>query len=233
MVQPTVIVSHSSVTAAAKALKLDQIHKDANHIFGFQLQGALAKSVTESIATKNITLWASTLDNIPSHLFNFARKALLQILPTAANLKRWNRTLDPNCPLCACGRPQTNKHVLSNCDCPTALHRYTVRHNSILSLIISWLRSNISIDQLLYADLSDQNVLPVCDLFQHFRPDIAIVSRHSVEILELTVCHESNLISSNNYKKNKYQDICDFGSTLIAHKKITQYLIQISTLGFI
>ena len=49
------IVSHSSVTAAVKALKLDQIHKDANHLFGLQLQGALAKSVTESIATKNIT----------------------------------------------------------------------------------------------------------------------------------------------------------------------------------
>ena len=61
------IVSHCSVTVAAKALKLDQIHKDANHLFGLQLQGALAKSVTESIATKNIrpTLWASSLDNIP------------------------------------------------------------------------------------------------------------------------------------------------------------------------
>ena len=104
----------------------------------------------------------------------------------------------------------------------------TFKHNSILSLILAWLRSNRPISvQLLYANLSDQNVLPVCDLFQHFRPDIAIVSRHSVEILELTVCHESNLISSNNYKKNKYQDICDFGSTLIAHKKITPYFIKI------
>ena len=40
------------------------------------------------------------------------------------------------------------------------------------------------------------------------------------------------MISSSNYKKNEYQDISDFGSTLIAHKKITPYFIQISTLGF-
>ena len=53
-----------------------------------------------------------------------------------------------------------------------------------------------------------------------------IVSRHSVEILELSVCHETNLISSSNYKKQKYQDICEFGSTLIAHKKITPYFFS-------
>ena len=73
----------------------------------------------------------------------------------------------------------------------------------------------------MYADLSDQNVLPVCDLFQSFCPDIAIVSCNSVEILELTVCHETNLISSSNYKKHKYQDISDFGSTCTLYANST------------
>ena len=227
------IVSHSSATDATKTLKLNQSQKDVNHLFGLQLQGVLAKGVTESIASKNITLWASTLDNIPAHLFNFARKAFLQVLPTAANLKRWNRTQDPNCPLCACGQPQTNKHVLSNCGCPTALHRYTARHNSILALIVAWLRSSVSTGQLLYADLSESNVLLVCDLFQNFRPDIAIANNNSIQILELTVCHETNLISSRNYKVNKYKNINDFGSTLAANRKIMPYFVEVSTLGFI
>ena len=98
---------------------------------------------------KNIELWVTTLNNLPAHLFNFARKAFLQVLPTAANLKRGNRTQNPSCPLCASGQVQTNKHVLSNCSCPTALHRNTVQHNAVLSLLIDWLRSNISCRMLI------------------------------------------------------------------------------------
>ena len=85
----------------------------------------------------------------------------------------------------------------------------------------------------MYADLSESNVLPVCDLFQNFRPDIAIANNNSIQILELTVCHETNLISSRNYKVNKYKNISDFGSTLAANRKIMPYFVEVSTLGFI
>ena len=87
------IVSHSSVTSATKTLKLNQSQKDVNHLFGLQLQGALAKGVTESIASKNITLWASTLDNIPAHLFNFAREK--SISSSSSNCSE-SKTLEPN-----------------------------------------------------------------------------------------------------------------------------------------
>jgi len=52
-------------------------------------------------------------------------------------------------------------------------------------------------------------------------------------ILELTVCHETNLVSSHNYKKNKYKDMGNFGSTIAANRKISPYFIKIATLGFI
>ena len=227
------IVSHDSLAAAVKALALDQQLKAVNHLFGLQLQGALAKSLSESVPGKNIELWVTTLNNISSHIFNFARKAFLQVLPTAANLKRWGRTQDPSCPLCASGQPQTNKHVLSNCSCPTALHRYTERHNAVLALLITWLRSNISREQQLYADLVEVNVLPVCDLFISCRPDIAIVNRDSIHVLELTVCHETNMISSHDYKKSKYNDIAQHRSMLAGNRKIVPHFIEVSTLGFI
>jgi len=82
------------------------------------------------------------------------------------------------------------------------IHRYTVRHNAVLSLLIGWLRSNISCQQRLYADLVDVNVLPVCDSFQSYRPDTAVICADSIYVLELTVCHESNMIHSHDYKKN-------------------------------
>jgi hypothetical protein len=108
-----------------------------------------------------------------------------------------------------------------------------VRHNEVLSLIINWLRSSLSANQLIYADLSGSDILPVGDLFNGFRPDIAIADDNSICILELTVCHETNLISSRNYKHNKYKDISVCGSTLAGNRKIITHTIEISTLGFI
>ena len=180
-----IIVAHDSAAAASKFLKSEQS--------GLQVQGALIKCVTDSIASKNIQVWAAALDSLPSYLFNFARKALLQVQPHAASLKRWNRVIYqlirliyPSCPLYACGQSQTNKHVLSNCSNAAALRHYTFRHNDILSLLVSWLTSVKSASQLLYADLSDTRVLPICDIFTNCRPDLAIVDNNSIHILELS-----------------------------------------------
>ena len=108
------IVSHNSIAAASKSLKLDQRKSDVNHLFGLEVQGASVKCVTVSVSSKNIEIWASTIDNLPMHLFNFARTALclIQVLPTAANLKRWNRIQDASYPLCAKGHL---KHLKKTC----------------------------------------------------------------------------------------------------------------------
>ena len=37
------------------------------------LQGALVRSLSESVLGKNIELWVTTLNNLPAHLFNFAK----------------------------------------------------------------------------------------------------------------------------------------------------------------
>jgi hypothetical protein len=157
---------------------------------------------------------------------------VLQVLPTASNLFRWKRTLDPSCPLCACGKSQTNKRVLSNCSSATALHRYTNRHNEVLS-VIAWLRSSIAANQQLYADLPESDVSPVCDLFNNCRPDIVVCNSNSIHALELSVCHETNLLSSRSYKNEKYRSLAQRGSTRAANRRISSHTIEVSTLGFI
>ena len=79
----------------------------------------------------------------------------------------------------------------------------------------------------------EANILPVADLFKNYRPDIAIADSNSICTLELTVCHETNIVSSRDYKRNKYKNIADFGSTLAGNRKIYSQTIEISTLGFI
>ena len=115
---------------------------------------------------------------------------------------------------------------------PAALRQYTVKHNEVLSLLINWLWSCLAADLLIYADLPGSDIVPVGDLFNSFRPDIAVADDNSICTLELTVCHETNLISSRNYKHNKYKDISACGSTLAGNRKITSHTIEISTLGF-
>ena len=108
-----------------------------------------------------------------------------------------------------------------------------IQHNAVLSLLITWLRSAISAEQLLYADLVEGNVLPVGELFQNCRPDLAIVGRDSIHVFELTVCHETNMIRSRDYKKNRYKYIGLNRSTLAGNRTIVCHSIEISTLGFI
>jgi hypothetical protein len=75
--------------------------------------------------------------------------------------------------------------------------------------------------------------MPVCHLFLNCRPDIAIVSRDSIHVLELTVCHESNMTLSRDYKKTKYKDIALHRSTLAGNRKVVSHYIEVSTIGFI
>ena len=77
------------------------------------------------------------------------------------------------------------------------------------------------------------NIRPVADLFNNYRPDIAIADSNSICTLELTVCHETNVVSSQDYKRDKFANIADYPSTLTGNEKVHSHTIEISTLGFI
>ena len=97
----------SNLNQATKSLKSKQIEVVENTFFSLECQGALAKAVSETIRKANIITWSNTLSILPEAVYNFARKAMQQQLPTAANLARWKSTSDPNCHLCNSGKPQT------------------------------------------------------------------------------------------------------------------------------
>src|SRR6218665_57053 len=112
--------------------------------FSLECQGILSKTVVESVKKANIITRWNTLTIMPESVYNFAGKAMQQQLPTAANPARWKKTSDSSCQLCNIGKPQTNKHVLSNCSSLAALERYKRRHNGILETLADWLASVLS-----------------------------------------------------------------------------------------
>ena len=152
-------------------------------------------------------------------------------LPTLHNLKVWNCSITSSCP--KCGLDQINKHVLSNCSSPDALSRYTDRHNRILELIAKWIVSQLKSNHFLYCDLSVPGARPVCDLFNGFRPDLAIVSASKIVVGELTICHEINLIKSRDYKLRKYLNLEAARSAEFSRRAVLVHTIEISTLGFL
>ncbi len=171
------------------------------------------------------------MDSLPQHVFNFTRKTMQNQLPTLHNLKLWNRSAVNSCP--RCGGDQTNKHVLSHCSFPDALLRYTDRHNLILELIAKWIVPQLKSNYILYCDLNVPGARPVCDLFIGFRPDLAIVSPTKIVVGELTVCHETNLVKSRDYKLQKYSNLEAARSSEFSRRAVLVHTIEISTLGFV
>ena len=83
----------------------------------------------------------------------------------------------------------------------------------------------------LFVDVESPKFKPVTDLFNiEFRPDLAILQSDYVTVLELTVCHETNMAKSKAYKLNKYRDL---SKALKISKPIKTFSIEVSTLGFV
>ena len=225
------LLDHNNFKLASATLRDSQTLESLNHFLGLKSQGIMAKLVNDTVLPRNITLWKQVLDGFPDHIFNFVRKAMMSQLPTLHNLKLWSCSPSNLCP--KCGLDQTNKHVLCNCRSPDALAQYTERHNNILEQIAKWIVPKLKDNHTLYCDLRVPGARQVCDLFRGPRPDLAIVSPSTIVIGELTVCHETNLQKSRDYKLNKYSNLDAAKVREFKSRRVLVNTIEVSTLGFV
>jgi hypothetical protein len=216
---------------AAKLLLQNQTERAISHIIELPYQGKVTKTVIENCPKDVITNWSSTVNVLPGFLFNFVRKAMQLQLPTLANLVRWGRASSNICPLCK--NIQTNKHVLSHCNHPDALKRYTDRHNKILELLVFWFKNKTDKNTSVYVDLPGSPFKQSADLFNSFRPDIVLVNAKEALVIELTICHETNLISFRDYKSCKYKDLGKHKTDIIKDHNVIISTMEFTTLGFL
>ena len=224
----SLLIANGSKKAKQILIK-SQVEEASNHLLGLPYQGKSIEMVTEQIPKKYIALWSNLMETLPGFLFNFVRKALQSQLPTKANLLRWGRSSSNLCPLC--NSIQSNKHVLSNCNNATVLQRYTQRHDKILFILATWLQSKLDKQSSLFADLPDFQ--QTSDLFNRIRPDLALKKGNKICAIELTICHETNLVSSKAYKENKYTNIDNHKSEIIQDCTVVLSTCEISVLGFV
>ena len=146
---------------------------------------------------------------MPQGVLKFAINAGINTLPTFDNLKRWGKRVNDRCPFC--GNIQTLAHVLSICNTALDQGRFTWRHDSVLSTIISIVRPHLIAGRQLFSDLSGHQAphggtIPPHILVTNLRPDIFILDelKREVVILELTCPFDRNVDRMHSYKEDKY-----------------------------
>ena len=79
---------------------------------------------------------------MPVNLSSFCISSTYDTLPSPSNLKRWKLTTEASCFLCN-KDPCTTSHILGACKVALSQGRFTFRHDNVLRIIITNIRSSI------------------------------------------------------------------------------------------
>src|SRR6266496_3556051 len=220
------LVADVSRKEAASKTKALQLTTKREKLGGLTVQSTLFKSLRESLTGSEATNWSQHLALINSNVANFARRALMRVLPTNSNLHRWGKSSSDTCPSCA--GLETENHILNNCPTAAQKGRYTWRHNAVLKILVQHIQSHLLADDEIFADLPDL-INPV-DLFTNILPDITVIHHGAAFILELTCCYERNLEKSKLYKLDKDKDA---SRACLRNIPCIVSTAEVSSLGFI
>ena len=158
----------------------------------------------------------------------FLLNSVIDTLPTATNLTRWNKSSSDKCKICR--NKETTLHILNGCKTALDDGRYTWRHNTI----VNYIENNL--DKEKYTVRTDlpghqAKTLPPEIIITSLIPDIVIVDdkKKEVAIFELTVPFETNIKARHLTKADKY---AHFSTDITSHKAQIE-AFEIGSRGFI
>ena len=184
-------------------------------------------AIAEHCPSNFITLWQKVWDHLPKNLFVFTRKAIVFSQANSTNLTRWEKVASNQCVLCKSNK-QTQIHMLNNCRTAVQSGRYTWCHDSILFRTCYYLSMLERCGYAIYADiLGYKNPYK---LLRKLRPNIVLLKRDSLVSIEPTCCFETNLISTRNYKIDRY---CNLEEDCNLNVKVKKLYVKVSSLGFL
>ena len=142
--------------------------------------------------------WKNIIYELPRGVLQFALNASTDCLPTLVNLGRWRLRSANNTKCQLCQNSETLHHVLNFCKPMLDQGRYTWRHDSILSYLVSLFKQ--SNDFKLYFDLGSKpreymTTIPPEVLPTSQRPDLVIhwPNLDKICIFELTIPFDTNI----------------------------------------
>ncbi len=168
------------------------------------------------------TIWPTCKSKLPKNIFNFTIRYINNSLPTRKNLNKWGISSSPECSFCL--HPETLLHVVAGCS--SYLDRFTWRHDSILNFIANNLPSDRI--QKIFADLPSFSN-PSIITGDNYRPDLLILTKDNLYVLELTVGYETNLRNNINCKHSKYKELIEVQKKRFSSVKFVN--LSMSALG--
>ena len=161
----------------------------------------------------------------------FILNATIDTLPTAANLKRWNKSSSDKCKLCK-GR-QTTAHCLNICKVGMETGRWTWRHNNVVNYVVNCLDSS---KYTIHSDIEGHETagggtIPPEVCVSNLKPDITVwdKARNNFHMFELTCPLDVNISQRNIDKANKY----DHFTTDITRINTSVTLFEVSSTGLV
>ena len=140
-VKPTVIPpkrSHAYRNLVSSTSQNIEQEKDIDRALKLQLQChwmSWENYIKTNFSWKNILA-------LPPNLISFCISATYNVLPSPSNLYRWQKIQDPSCTLCG-KHVCTIAHILGACNFSLKQGRFTFRHDSVLSSLVSVLKTFI------------------------------------------------------------------------------------------
>jgi len=99
-----------------------------------------------------------------------------------------------------------------------------------LEIIAEWILIIKSSDQIVFADIGLTGARSIGELFEpSIRSNLAVMGDSTVLVLEPTVCHETNLLKSRQYKLDKYSNL---GQKLVnspSSETLEYFTLEVST----
>ena len=188
-------------------------------------QGSFFSNVMKYSTISFNSIWSSVQSKLPKNIFNFTIRYINNTLPTRKNLHKWGVSTTSECAFCL--SPESLLHIVAGCKTYLNEGRFTWRHDSVLNLIASTLKSlNYS---NLYVDLPGY-LSPSVITGDTLRPDLVLtIENKCIYILELTIGFESNLQTNATRKREKYQDLINKQLNYYEEEKFVN--VSISSLG--
>ena len=208
-----------------KENRAKKVHRITNELTS---QGHILKAILEHTSNKMTSVWSEAQKLLPKNIFNFSVRYLNNSLPTKKNMKLWGRVENELCNFCQL--PQSLLHVVSGCMSMLEGKRYTWRHNSVLLTIGNFLTGIRKVK--IYAD-DIPGFRPSAVITGHDkRPDLLVINKDVLYVLELSVGFETNIAKNEVHKKRRYENLLkDLSASYLRVEYINLSMGAIGTIG--
>ena len=185
-------------------------------------------------------VWKRIRDGLPAGQLSFILRAASDTLPTLLNLRRWKIQCGAKCSLCGNSRP-TVAHILNGCSVELEQGRYTWRHDCVLSTSTSILRSYLSTETTIYADLPNQratehppSTIPPSILVTPLKPDLVLLHKDKqATVIELTcpMNTKSNLVAARSMARKRFMGFYSHSDMANQGWTVDYETLEIGSLG--